>query len=102
MTYLYILAMALTTYFIRMLPLTIFRKKITNIYIRSFLQYVPYACLAAMTIPSVFYATQSLWSAIAGLVVAVVLGFYKRSLPVVALFACIAVFVTERIMGMPF
>ena len=100
--YICIIAMALTTYLIRMLPLTIFRKKINNVYAKSFLQYVPYACLAAMTVPAIFSATQSIYSAIAGLVVAVILGFFKRSLPIVALFSCLAVFITERIMGLPF
>ena len=52
MVYLYILIMAVVTYLIRMIPLTVFRKKITNRFVRSFLYYVPYACLTAMTIPA--------------------------------------------------
>ena len=61
-----ILTMALVTYLIRALPLTVFHKKIQNRWVRSFLYYVPYACLSAMTFPAIFYATQSLWSAAAG------------------------------------
>ena len=51
--YLYILAMALTTYLIRVLPMTIFRKPIKSRFLRSFLYYVPYCCLTAMTFPSI-------------------------------------------------
>ena len=96
MIYLYILVMALVTYLIRMIPLTVFRKKITNPFIRSFLYYVPYACLTAMTIPAVFYATASLLSALAGVAVAVILACCRRSLVTVAAGACLAVFVVEQ------
>ena len=98
MIYLYIIIMALVTYLIRMIPLTVFRKKITNPFIRSFLYYVPYACLTAMTIPAVFYATGSLWSAIAGVAVAVTLACFRRSLVTVAAGACLAVFLMEQIL----
>lgn len=96
MIYLYIFVMAITTYLIRMLPLAFFTKQIKNTYIRSFLYYVPYACLTVMTVPAIFSATASVISAAVGLAVAVVLGLLGRSLPVVALCACIAVFVVER------
>lgn len=98
MIYLYIIVMALVTYLIRMIPLTVFRKKITNQFIRSFLYYVPYACLTAMTIPAVFYATGSLWSAFAGVTVAVILACFRRSLVTVAAGACLAVFIVEQIL----
>ena len=98
MIYLYIIVMALVTYLIRMIPLTVFRKKITNQFIRSFLYYVPYACLTAMTIPAVFYATGSLWSALAGVTVAVILACFRRSLVTVAAGACLAVFIVEQIL----
>ena len=96
MVYLYILSMALVTYLIRMIPLTVFRKKITSPFIRSFLYYVPYACLTAMTIPGVFYATNSLISALAGVAVAVILACCRRSLVTVAAGACLAVFIVEQ------
>lgn len=96
MIYLYILTMALVTYLIRMIPLTVFRKKITSPFIRSFLYYVPYACLTAMTIPGVFYATNSLLSALAGVAVAVILACCRRSLVTVAAGACLAVFIVEQ------
>lgn len=98
--YIYMLIMTVITYLIRMLPFTLFRKQITNKYIRSFLLYVPYACLTAMTVPAIFYATQSRISALCGLTVAVILGWSKKSLPVVAACACAAVFIAERIMGL--
>ena len=99
MIYSYILLMALTTYLIRMLPLVLVRGKIKSKFIKSFLHYVPYACLTAMTIPSIFTSTASIISASVGFGVAVILGFNKQSLPVVAAAACVAVFITERIMG---
>ena len=70
--YLYILVMAGVTYLIRMLPLALSKKEITSNYIKSFLYYVPYACLAAMTFPAILYATASIYSALAGLVTAVI------------------------------
>ena len=96
MIYLYILVMALVTYLIRMIPLTVFRQKITNPFICSFLYYVPYACLTAMTVPAVFYATASLLSALAGVAVAIILACCRRSLVTVAAGACLAVFIVEQ------
>ncbi len=64
--FLYIIAMAVTTYLVRMIPLTVFQKKITNRFFRSFLFYVPYAVLAAMVIPAVFSATKSFGSSVTG------------------------------------
>ena len=58
--YIYIAAMALTTYLIRVLPLTIFRKPIHNRFVRSFLHYVPYACLTTMTFPAILSSTETL------------------------------------------
>jgi branched-subunit amino acid transport protein len=90
--------MAVVTYLIRMIPLTVFQKKIKNPFIRSFLYYVPYACLMAMTFPAVFYATGNFWSAAAGVTVAVILALREKSLAVVALFSCVAVFLVDFVM----
>ena len=98
--YLYIAAMALTTYLVRMLPLTVFRKPIKSRFIRSFLHYVPYACLAAMTFPAILQDTASVVSGAAALVVAVVLAYFDQSLIVVALCSSAAVFIVERILGL--
>ena len=74
--YIYILAMALTTYLIRMLPMTQFRKPIKSLFIRSFLHYVPYACLTAMTFPAILSSTDSLISGAAALIAAAALAFW--------------------------
>jgi branched-subunit amino acid transport protein len=96
--YLYILVMALTTYLIRALPLTVFRGKIKNRFVRSFLAYVPCACLAAMTFPAILYATGSLISGAIGLAVAISLAFLGKSLVTVAACSCAAVYVVELVM----
>ena len=98
MIYWYILVMAGVTYLIRVVPLVLFHKKIENRFVRSFLYYVPYACLTAMTIPDVFRSTPNLYSALTGLVVAVILALRRKSLLVVAIWACVAVFVAEQIL----
>lgn len=97
--YFYIITMALVTYLIRALPLTLFTKKIKNRFILSFLYYVPYTCLTAMTVPAIFSATSSVISAVAGFIVAVVLGLYKKSLITVAAASCVAVFAAEMILN---
>ena len=95
---LYLAVMALVTYLIRMIPFTLFRKEIRSVFFRSFLAYVPYAVLGAMTFPSIFFATASLPSAIAGTVVALTLAFFRRSLLTVAVGAAGTALATELIM----
>ena len=95
----YILVMAVVTYLIRMLPLTFFQKEIKSPFIKSFLFYVPYACLAAMTFPAILSATASVISAVVGFVVALIAAYKEKSLLTVALLACGAVFIVERIMA---
>ena len=96
--YIYILVMAVVTYLIRMLPLAILRKEITSPFVKSFLFYVPYACLAAMTFPAILSATASVISGAVGFAVALYLAYKEKSLLTVALIACAAVFVVERVM----
>lgn len=98
MIYLYIAVMALVTYLIRMLPLTIFQKKIKNRFLRSFLYYVPYSCLMAMTFPAVLYATNNMLSAICGVAVAIALALRGKGLVTVAVAGSITVFLIERIL----
>ena len=93
--YLYILVMAGVTYLIRVLPLTLIRKEIKNTYIRSFLYYVPYVTLSVMTFPAILTATASVWSAVTALVIAIFLAYKGKSLFIVSLAACTAVFLTE-------
>lgn len=83
----YIFVMAGVTYLIRMIPFTLFRKKIRSRYFRSLLYYIPYAVLSAMTIPGIFYSTGSIPTAVAGTVVAVILAYFNKPLIVVALVA---------------
>lgn len=94
-TYIYIAVMAGVTYLIRLLPLTLLRKEIKNVYIRSFLFYVPYVTLAVMTFPAILSATGSIWSATAGFVVAVFFAYRQKSLIQVAALACFSVFLIE-------
>lgn len=93
-----IFIMAGVTYLVRMLPLTLFRRKIQNRFVKSFLAYVPYAVLAAMTFPAILESTSSIWSAMAGLVVALLLAWKNRSLLTVALSAVAAVLLVEQIL----
>ncbi|MGN1191348.1 MAG: AzlD domain-containing protein [Dorea sp.] len=90
-----IAVMAIVTYLVRMLPMAIFRKKITNIRIQSFLYYVPYTVLAAMTFPAIFSSTGSKVSATVGCGVAIVLAYFKKGLLTVAVGAAAAVFVVQ-------
>ena len=94
----YVLVMAVVTYFIRMLPIMVFRRKITSRFIQSFLYYVPYAVLGAMTIPAIFYSTGDTISALAGMVVAFVLAYFDRSLIVVAVSASLAAYAMEWVL----
>ena len=95
---LYIAVMAAVTYLIRMLPLTLIRRKITNRYIRSFLYYAPYATLSAMTFPAILTATGSVISAAIGFAAALLLAFRGKSLLTVAVFASAVVLVCELIL----
>lgn len=92
-----ILVMATITYLLRVLPLVFFRKKIKSRYVRSLLFYIPYAVLASMTFPYIFYATGNLYTSIIGTAVALALAFFKRSLIIVASISCLAVLVASFI-----
>lgn len=87
--------MALVTYLIRVLPLTLIRKEIKNVTIRSFLYYVPYVTLAVMTFPAIIHATQSPIAAVAALAVAIVLAWFGKGLFPVAVMSTVTVFVLE-------
>ena len=95
--FIYLLVIAGVTYLVRMLPMVLVKKKITNTFIRSFLYYVPYAVLGVMTVPAIFYSTSYLASAIVGFTVACVLAYFGKSLLTVAASACGAVLVCELV-----
>jgi len=93
----YLLAMALVTYAVRMIPFTLMRSKIKSRYIRSFLYYVPYSVLGAMTFPYIFYSTGNVMTASVGTAVAFILAYRGCSLIVVAVCACLAAFIAGLI-----
>lgn len=95
--YIGILIMAVTTYLIRALPLLLVRRKIRSRFLRSFLHYVPVACLTAMTFPAILYATDHVLSGAVGLIVAVLLALKNKSLVAVAVASCVCVFLTEQL-----
>ena len=93
--YVYMFIMAAVTYLIRMLPLALIKKKITNKFLKSFLYYVPFVTLAVMTFPAMLSATDSVWSAAAAFVVAMIVAYAGGGLPIVATIACAVVFIVE-------
>lgn len=93
--YISIFIMAVTTYLVRVLPLTLMRKEIKNKMVRSFLYYVPYVSLSVMTFPAILGATDSVWSGLAGLIAAVVIAWVDGNLFRVSIGACLAVFLVE-------
>lgn len=93
--FIYLLILAGSTYLIRVIPFVAIKKRISNRFIRSFLYYIPYTVLTAMTIPAIFYATNWWLGAVAGLVVAVLFALKGKSLTIVAVAACMAVFIVE-------
>ena len=96
--WLYILVMALVTYLIRVTPLVLIRREITNPIIRSFLYYVPYVTLSVMTFPAIMDATQTPWSDLAALAAGILLAWLGRSLFQVAVVSCLVVFLLELVL----
>lgn len=96
--YIYIAAMAVTTYLIRILPMTLFRRPIKSRFLRSFLHYVPYACLTSMAFPSVLTSAGSLAAAICALAVAITLSWRGKSLVVVALSSSAVVYIVNLLL----
>ena len=90
-----VLLMCLVTYLPRMIPITLFKKQIESTYIKSFLNYVPYAVLASLTFPDVFTSTRFIASAIVGTIFALYLAWKEHSLVTVAIGAIVVVYVTE-------
>ena len=90
-----ILAMAGVTYCIRVLPLTLIRRKIENRFLRSFLYYVPYVTLTVMTFPAILEATGSVWSGVAALAAGILVAYLTENLFLVSVLCCAVVFVVE-------
>lgn len=93
-TAVYIAVMAGVTYLIRVIPFVFFSKKIKSKFLRSFLYYIPYAVLSAMTIPAIFFSTGSVISAVTGTAAALILAYLELPLIVVALAASLAAYLT--------
>lgn len=98
----YIAVMAGVTYLIRMIPMALVRKKLQSRFIKSFLFYVPYAVLAAMTFPAIFTATDSTIASVVGCITAIILALKNKGLLIVALSASAAVFIVELILRLVF
>ena len=94
--YVYILGMALISFVIRALPLTLISKPIRSRLIRSFLHYVPYVTLAVMTFPAILQATEHTWAGAAALIIGLVMAWFGAGLFPVAVSCCLVVFIMER------
>lgn len=95
--YLCIVIMSVVTYTIRMLPLLVLRKEITNRFILSFLHYAPYVTLAVMTFPGILYCTDSLATSLVGFACAVTLTLLKLGLVPTIVFSCIAAYIAQLV-----
>ena len=95
----YLLLMSGSTYLIRAIPFAVINRKIDNRFIKSFLYYIPFAVLTAMTFPAILYATDDVISATVGFIVAILFALKGKSLTTVAVAACVAVFAIESIIG---
>ena len=90
-----LLVMGVTTYLVRMIPFVLFRKKIENKKVKAFFDYIPYTVLSAMTFPEILYSTDSIISAAAGAVTAIILSYKGKNLLVVAIGPCLAAFLVS-------
>lgn len=93
--WLYILVSAGVSYLIRVTPLVLIRREITNRTLRSFLYYVPYVTLAVMTFPAIMKATQNPIAGLLALLAGILLAWRGGSLFLVAVVCCLVVFVSE-------
>ena len=96
--FLYLAVMAGVTYLIRLLPMLICKKEITNRFFLSFLHYIPYTVLAVMTVPAVFTATGNPLTSLIGFAVALILAYTGRSMATVAFGSCLCVLIAEGIL----
>lgn len=97
--YVYILIMAAVTYALRVIPMTLIRKEITNQFVMSFLYYVPYVTLAVMTFPAIMEATNTIYGGIIALVIGIILAWFGASLFQIALLCCALVFISELVIS---
>lgn len=93
--WIYLLILAGSTYLIRAIPFALMQKKVTNKYVKSFLYYIPYAVLSAMTLPAAIYATGNVISGVAGLLVGGFFAYKGKGLTLVAVISCMSAFIIE-------
>ena len=98
--WIYLLILSGSTYLIRALPFALVKHNIKNRFIKSFLYYIPYAVLAAMTLPAVIYSTGNIASGVVGLIVGLIFAYKGKGLTLVAIFASLGALVTELIIVM--
>ena len=98
--YIYIFVVAFVTYLIRVIPLTLLRRPIKNKFIRSFLFYVPYVTLAAMTFPAIIYSPDSMIAGIFALVSGILAAWFGGNLFVVALSCSAVVLLAELFLNL--
>lgn len=96
--FLYLFVMVAVTYLVRVIPYVCMRREVKNKFFKSFLFYIPYTVLAVMTVPAIFSATESFFSAAAGLLVGIIVAYFGKGLLTVALSCCGAVFIVEVVM----
>ena len=97
--WIYLLILAGSTYLIRAIPFAAVQRKITNKFIRSFLYYIPYTVLSAMTFPAAIYATGNTFAAAAGLIAGGIFAVKEKGLTVVAVISCITAFAADMIIN---
>src|SRR5690554_826288 len=90
-----VILMAIVTYIPRVLPMVFIKKRLSSRFLRSFLYYVPYAALGAMTFPGILYSTGKISSALIGMSVALVLSYFEKGLLEVAVGAIITVYLVQ-------
>ena len=98
--FIYLAILSGSTYLIRAIPFALLKKKIGNKFIRSFLYYIPYAVLAAMTLPAALYATGSIISAAAGLAVGGFFAYKGKGLTAVAVITCLTALAAELLLSL--
>ena len=96
--WIYLLILAGSTYLIRAVPFALLQKKITNRFLQSFLYYIPFSVLAAMTFPAAFHATGSVPAAVIGLGVGGIFAVKGKSMTLVAAVCCVTALAAELLL----
>ena len=97
--WIYLLILAGSTYLIRAVPFALLARKVENRFVRSFLYYIPYSVLAAMTLPAALYATGNLLAAALGLFVGGIFAVRGKNLTVVAAISCVVALAVDVLLG---